>query len=186
MSQYQAEFRGIANYYRRAINLTSLGYLRWVMEMSLAKTLAAKLKISVPQVFKRYKTTIPTDQGSRKVLMVEEARPGYDPLVAYWGGISLARDTKAYLVDKLPPKLNGRTELEQRLRANVCELCGSTVQVQVHHVRALKDLRKKGRAKPPVWVEMMATRRRKTLVACAPCHADIHAGRPLKQNEQEV
>ena len=184
VSQYQAEFRGIANYYRRALNLTSLDYLRWVMELSLAKTLASKLKISAAQVFKRYKTTIETDKGPRKVLMVEEARQGQAPLVAYWGGISLARDTRATLVDKIPPILNGRTELVERLLANTCELCGSTVKVQVHHVRALKDLRKKGRAKPPAWMEVMAARRRKTLVACESCHADIHAGRPLKQNEQ--
>ena len=182
MSQYQAEFRGIANYYRRALNLTSLDHLRWVMELSLAKTLASKLKISVPQVFKRYKTTIQTDKGPRKVLMVDEARPGQDPLVAYWGGISLARDTRATLIDKHPPILNGRTELVERLLADTCELCGSTVKVQVHHVRALKDLRRKGRAKPPVWMEVMAARRRKTLVVCAPCHVDIHAGRPLEHS----
>ena len=184
VEQYQAEFRGVVNYYRRATNLGALSRLRWVMEMSLAKTLAAKLKISVPQVFRRYKTTIQTDNGPRKVLMVKVDEPGEKPLVTYWGGVSLARDNTATLVDKHPPILNSRTELEQRLRANVCELCGSTVKVQVHHVRALKDLRKKGRAKPPVWVEMMATRRRKTLVACASCHADIHAGRPLRQVEQ--
>ncbi len=184
VSQYQAEFRGIANYYRRALNLTSLDYLRWVMELSLAKTLASKLKISAAQVFKRYKTTIETDKDPRNVLMVEEARPGHAPLVAYWGGISLARDTRATLVDKIPPTLNGRTELVERLLANTCELCGSTVKVQVHHVRALKDLRKKGRAKPPAWMEVMAARRRKTLVVCAPCHVDIHTGRPLKQSAQ--
>ena len=184
VSQYQAEFRGIANYYRRALNLTSLDYLRWVMELSLAKTLASKLKISAARVFKRYKTTIQTDKGPRKVLMVEQARPGQDPLVAYWGGISLARDTRATLVDKVPPILNGRTELVERLLADTCELCGSTVKVQVHHVRALKDLRKKGRAKPPAWMEVMAARRRKTLVVCAPCHVDIHTGRPLKQSVQ--
>ena len=184
VEQYQAEFRGVVNYYRRAANLSALNHLRWVMEMSLAKTLANKLKISVPQVFKRYKTTIQTDQGPRKVLMVKVNEPGEEPLVTYWGGVSLARDNTATLTDKHPPIPNGRTEIEQRLRANVCELCGSTVKVQVHHVRALKDLRKKGRAKPPVWVEVMAARRRKTLVVCASCHADIHAGRPLKQSEQ--
>ena len=182
MSQYQAEFRGIANYYRRALNLTSLDHLRWVMELSLAKTLASKLKISVPQVFKRYQTTIQTDKGPRKVLMVDEARPGQDPLVAYWGGISLARDTRATLVDKHPPILNGRTELVERLLADTCELCGSAVKVQVHHVRALKDLRRKGRAKPPVWMEVTAARRRKTLVVWVPCHVDIHAGRPLEHS----
>ena len=184
VAQYQAEFRGAVNYYRRATNLGALSYLRWVMEMSLAKTLAAKLKISVPQVFKRYKTTIQTDKGPRTVLMVKVDEPGEKPPVTYWGGVSLARDNTATLIDKHPPILNGRTELEQRLRANVCELCGSTVKVQVHHVRAMKDLRQKGRAKPPVWVELMATRRRKTLVACASCHADIHAGRPLEQGKQ--
>ena len=182
VEQYQAEFRGAVNYYRRATNLGALSYLRWVMEMSLAKTLAAKLKISVPQVFKRYKTTIQTDKGPRTVLMVKVDEPGEKPQVTYWGGVSLARDNTATLIDK--QILNGRTELEQRLRANVCELCGSTVKVQVHHVRAMKDLRQKGRAKPPVWVELMATRRRKTLVACASCHADIHAGRPLEQGKQ--
>ena len=184
VEQYQAEFRGVVNYYRRATNLGALSHLRWAMETSLAKTLAAKLKISVSQVFKRYKTTTQTDKGPRKVLMVKVDKPGKKPQVTYWGGVSLARDNTATLIDTHPPILNGRTELEQRLRANVCELCGSTVKVQVHHVRAMKDLRKKGRARPPVWVELMARRRRKTLVACAPCHADIHAGRPLPQAAQ--
>ena len=184
VEQYQAEFRGVVNYYRRATNLGALNHLRWVMEMSLAKTLAGKLKISVAQVFKRYKTTIQTDNGPRKVLMVKVDEPGKKPQVTYWGGVSLARDNTATLIDTPVPILNGRTELVQRLLADTCELCGSTVKVQVHHVRAMKDLRRKGRAKPPVWVEMMATRRRKTLVACASCHADIHAGRPLKQSEQ--
>ena len=181
VEQYQAEFRGVVNYYRRATNLGALNHLRWVMEMSLAKTLASKLKISVPQVFRRYKTTIQTDNGPRKVLMVKVDEPGKKPLVTHWGGVSLARDNTATPIDKLPPILNGRTELVQRLLADTCELCGSTVKVQVHHVRAMKNLRKKGRAERPAWVEMMARRRRKTLVVCASCHADIHAGRPLKQ-----
>ena len=149
--------------------------------MSLAKTLAGKLRISVPQVFERYKTTIQTERGPRKVLMVKEAQPGKEPLVTYWGGVSLARDNTATLIDQHPSIINGRTELVQRLLADTCELCGSMVKVQVHHIRALKDLRKKGRAERPAWVVMMAQRRRKTLVVCAPCHADIHAGRPLRQ-----
>ncbi len=182
VEQYQREFRGVANYYRRALNLGALNHLKWVMEVSLAKTLAGKLKISVSQVFRRYKTTIQTKAGPRKVLLVKMEQTGEDPKVAYWGGVSLARDNTATLIDRTPPFINGRTELEQRVRANTCELCGSTVKVQVHHVRAMKDLRKNGRAERPVWVELMAQRRRKTLVACASCHADIHAGRPLRQS----
>ena len=184
MEQYQAEFRGVVNYYRRATNLGALNHLRWVMEMSLAKTLAGKLRISVSQVFKRYKTRVQTDNGLRKVLMVKVNQPGNRPLVAYWGGVLLARDNTATLIDKLPPILNGPTELVQRLLADTCELCGSTVKVQVHYIRSMKDLRRKGRAERPAWMVMMARRLRKTLIVCASCHADIHAGRPLKQSVQ--
>jgi len=61
-----------------------------------------------------------------------------------------------------------------------CELCGSQEGVQVHHVRSLKDLKRKGRAEKPGWVKQMASRQRKTLVVCQKCHTDIHAGRHSK------
>ena len=102
------------------------------------------------------------------------------PLVARWGGISLAWNIKAVINDA-PLRICGpRTEIERRLLANQCELCGSTENIQVHHVRALKDLQIKGRAEKPFWVQVMAARKRKTLVTCKKCHDDIHAGRPTK------
>lgn len=75
-----------------------------------------------------------------------------------------------------PPKIwNGRrSELVQRLLADTCELCGSREQVEVHHIRALKDLKLKGRKQPPEWAMRMASRCRKTLVVCRKCHEDIH------------
>jgi hypothetical protein len=73
------------------------------------------------------------------------------------------------------------SELVQRLLADVCELCGSTDRVEVHHVRALKDLNPKGRKHPPEWATRMASRRRKTLIVCRACHEDVHAGRPTRQ-----
>jgi hypothetical protein len=47
-------------------------------------------------------------------------------------------------------------------------------QIEVHHIRALKDLNPKGRKQPPEWVVRMASRRRKTLVVCRACHEGIH------------
>jgi hypothetical protein len=44
----------------------------------------------------------------------------------------------------------------------------------VHHIRALKDLDPQGGKHQSEWAVRMASRRRKTLVAC---HEDIHAGR---------
>jgi len=57
----------------------------------------------------------------------------------------------------------------QRLLADTCELCGSGNQVEVHHIRGLKDLNPRGRAHQPEWATRMAARRRKTLVVCRVC-----------------
>jgi hypothetical protein len=80
--------------------------------------------------------------------------------------------------DDQPPRVwNVGPELLQRFLADACELCGSRHAVEVHHIRALKDLRRRGRAEKPEWVKKMAARQRKTLVVCRRCHEDIHAGR---------
>jgi predicted HNH restriction endonuclease len=55
---------------------------------------------------------------------------------------------------------------------------GSKDQIEVHHVRALKDLQRKGQGPRPGWVRLMAARQRKTLVVCHKCHGDIQHGRP--------
>src|SRR5262249_54435281 len=95
ISQFQQEYRGVAEYYRLAYNLHRLTDLRWVMERSLTKTLAAKLGTSVNQVLDRYRTVVPTEQGPKTVLQVVVERAGCKkPLVTQWGGISLARRMK--------------------------------------------------------------------------------------------
>ncbi len=178
ITQFQQEFRGVAEYYQLAVNRYQLNRLKWVMERSLVSTLAHKLRITVAKVYDRYETTIQTPEGLRKVLQVTvERKEGKKPLVARWGGITLARKTTAILNDHPAPLWGDRSELETRLLADTCELCGSREQVEVHHIRALKDLQRKGQGQRPRWVQMMAARRRKTLITCQKCHNDIHAGR---------
>jgi hypothetical protein len=62
--------------------------------------------------------------------------------------------------------------------ADTCEICGSRHGVEVHHIRKLKDLRKRwqGRKEKPEWVSKMIAIRRKTLVVCQKHHHEIHAG----------
>jgi len=180
IAAYQLEYRGVVEYYRLAYNLRQLDRLKWVMERSLVATLAAKLRISAAQVWKRFKTTLETPNGRYRGLQVTVEREGKRPLVATWGGISLKRNIEAVLDDNQPKVWVTRTELEQRLLADACELCGSQEKVQVHHIRAMRDLRKYGRPPRPAWVELMAARHRKTLVLCHPCHMDVEYGRPKR------
>jgi hypothetical protein len=164
-------------YYRMAFNLHRINRLKWLMERSLTQTLALKERVSVRAIYRRYQARIETEKGQTSVLQVMVNRhAGQRPLVARWGGISLSRNNRAVLNDA-PLRIYGsRTELEQRLLANQCELCGSTGNIQVHHVRGLRDLHIKGRAEKPFWVQIMAARKRKTLVVCRSCHHAIHAG----------
>jgi group II intron reverse transcriptase/maturase len=179
LEQYQAEYRGIVEYYRLAYNLSKMGRLKHVMEVSLTKTMAHKLKISVRQVYKRFSQSLPTDEGPRKVLRHIVARKGKPPLVAQWGNISLKRSQRATVKEPIHFPWNDHVQLIDRLLADTCELCGSRENVEVHHINHMKTLRMKGRVVPPRWIIWMAARRRKTTVVCRACHNDIHRGRPL-------
>jgi hypothetical protein len=182
--RYQEEFRGIAEYYQLAYNRHRLGLLRWVMERSLTKTLGHKNKISVNRVWNRYRATWRTQAGPRRGLQVTVERgEGKRPLVARWGGVSLARrTTRVILKDDLPAIWRKRpAELINRLMAGQCELCQARAGVETHHIRRLKDLRTGNRADQPDWAKQMASRRRKTLIVCHDCHNEIHNGSPARQ-----
>jgi len=114
------------------------------MERSLAKTLAAKLKISVRKVYRRFGILIQTDRGPRRVIRVVVEREGRRPLLAQWGAVSLTRRMDAPLNNSPSRVWSHRSELLERLLADSCELCGSRQQVQVHHVRRLANVQRKG------------------------------------------
>ena len=178
VNKYQAEYRGIVQYYLLAQNVSHFGRLHWVMQESLAKTLANKHKTTCAKVFRRYKSTVDTEHGPRACLQVVVQRgDGKRPLVARFGGIPLKRQRQAVLVDQQPKRYGfERNELIRRLLADECELCGATTDIEVHHVRALRDLNVKGQRQKPQWTQFMAARRRKTIVVCRRCHLDAHGG----------
>jgi group II intron reverse transcriptase/maturase len=180
LATYQQEYRGIVNYYRLADNLRTFTQLKWVMEQSLTKTLAAKHKISVRKVYRNYHADLERDGQSYKGLQVTVPREGKEPLVATWGGIPLIWNINACIDDQIKRYGWNRSELEKRLLAQTCEQCGATratKRIEVHHIRGLKDLNKYTGREKPQWVEIMASRKRKTLVLCHTCHMDIHNGR---------
>jgi group II intron reverse transcriptase/maturase len=179
VSQYQAMYRGLVQYYLLAQDVFRLGKLRWVMETSLLKTLAGKHHSTVAKMARKFKATTETPMGRRTCFRVIVPRgEAKRPLVAQFGGIPLKRQETAILTDATPPMAFTRqNEVVKRLLAGGCELCGRRGDVQVHHVRKLADLTRPGRKDKPAWMRLMAMRRRKTLVVCRTCHVAIHAGR---------
>ena len=178
VQRFGAEYRGIVQYYLMAQNVSWLSKLHWIMQGSLLKTLAFKHKSSMNKIKKKYACEI-TDKTSGKTLkciQVIVERKDKKPLIAQFGGLSLTHKRKT-VIDDMPYKVwGGRTELLKRLLADTCELCGSTENIEVHHIRKLSDLDTKGKAEKPIWIQIMATRKRKTLVVCRNCHNKIHNG----------
>ncbi len=178
VATYQQEYRGIVQYYALAQNLCWFSRLHWIMEGSLLKTLACKHRSTMLKMKAKYQSeTVDKATGKTlKCLKVVVEREGKRPLTAQWGGISLTHQKHAVIED-IPYKVyGGRTELIKRLLADRCELCGSTKNIEVHHIRKLADLNVKGRKEKPAWVQIMAARKRKTLVVCHNCHVQIHNG----------
>ena len=178
VAKYQAEYRGIVQYYRMAYNLHTLHLLKRVMEESLVRTLARKYRTTCTKIYRRYGTRLQTAEGTYKVLQVTVKRqPPKKALTAHFGGVSLKSNKWASLNDQpTKPIWSGRSEVVERLLAQECELCGSDHQIEVHHVRKLADLNPKDGSELPEWKRRMAARQRKTLVVCRVCHEAIQYG----------
>ena len=182
---YQQRFRGVAEYYKFATDRNALRKLKYIMEVSLTKTLANKFKSTVGRMYQNYGGKRTVQEYTYKVLVVEVPTKNGTRYI-YWGGIPLkVIKTGTEVLDDNNGRRNvtfsSRTDLVQRLQANECEICGSQENCEVHHVRKLADLkdRWRGRKEKPAWVTTMIAMQRKTLVVCAKCHVAIHTGKPL-------
>lgn len=185
---FQKRFVGLAEYYKYAVDRSKLNKLQYIMTIALVKTLASKFKINTQQVYQKYRDKVLID--NREYTTLQVAVPTSKGTVSIrWGGVSLKvvhvghetiDDTMGF------PREYAKTDLIQRLQANTCELCGSTNNIEVHHVRKLQNLKLRwaGKKNKPKWVIKMIALRRKTLVVCAKCHDDIHAGRPTPSKRE--
>jgi group II intron reverse transcriptase/maturase len=182
--RYQGEYRGLVQYYGLAQNLAQLGYVKWTMETSLLKTLASKNQTSTTKESKRLQATIQTPDGPRRCLQLIIQREKKKPLVATFGGLSLKRRKNPVIKDRvILPYVRMRSEIVERLLNDTCEVCGGKANIQMHHVRHLRDLNKKGKKEMPLWMKIMISRKRKSIPLCKGCHDDVHSNRPKSKRQ---
>lgn len=165
VSVYNAELRGICNYYGMASNFCKLHYFSYLMEYSCLKTLASKHKTSLSKIIDKF------NDGTGKWGVPYETKPGnqrrYFANYADYKGKGSATD---YISNAAIVYGYAVNTLENRLKAKVCELCGTTESdhYEVHHINKLKNLKGKER-----WEIAMIAKHRKTLVVCRDCHRSI-------------
>ena len=165
VSVYNAELRGICNYYGMASNFCKLHYFAYLMEYSCLKTLASKHKTSLSKIINKF------NDGTGKWGVPYETKLGskrrYFANYADCKGKGSAMDCISNAAVVYGYAVN---TLENRLKAKVCELCGTTESdhYEVHHINKLKNLKGKER-----WEIAMIAKHRKTLVVCRDCHRSI-------------
>ena len=150
LGTYQAEYRGLYQYYQLADNVCWLNWLHWDMQQSLLHTLAAKYRKSKQAMVHRYHALIETPDGIRRCLQVtKERKGGKKPLIATFGGIPLKHKKQAILIDRLPiPIRYEQKEVIRRLIASKCERCLiKNANCVVQHVRKLADLERMGKGR---------------------------------------
>ena len=109
--------------------------LKWTMETSMLKTLANKHKSTVTKMAAKYRTRVTTPDGALTCFQAAvEREAGKKPLVAQCGGFAIRRRKDAVVDQRPPTSYTKGSELLKRLQADACELCGSTIRVEVHHL----------------------------------------------------
>jgi len=146
--------------------MDKLARLWWV---SLLKTLASKHKMSVQKAANRLKrddgyALVVKGEKKTRIIRIFRLKDLKQPLPTN-PEIDTSPNTFALTLS--------RSELIKRLNAKKCEYCETTQgPFEVHHIRKLKDVAH-GKT---LWQQLMAARRRKTLILCLQCHHQLHAG----------
>lgn len=167
LARYNAEVRGLYNYYSIANDSFKIGRFANVMKYSMYKTFACKYKTNVHEIKRRYFV-------NDLFTVAYDTKSGRKTTTFYKDGFKRKeKATKFDNVSELPQfsKYAKTNTLKQRVERHTCELCHKDCRnLEIHQVKKLKDL--KGDAE---WVLLMRKRRRKTLVVCPECHSLIHS-----------
>ena len=173
LTKYNAEVRGLYNYYAIASDSFKIGKFANVMKYSMYKTFACKYKTNVHEIKRRYCV-------GDLFTVAYDTKAGRKTTTFYRDGFKRKEmATKFDNVSELPQysKFVKVNTLKQRVERHTCELCNKDCRnLEIHQVKKLKDL--KGNAE---WILLMRKRRRKTLVVCPECHQLIHSKTPQKE-----
>lgn len=161
--------RGYLNYYSFAHNMGKFApYIYYIIRDTLARTIAHKMNLgNRAKVFKKYGNNISIydmekrDKNNRPILLAEVFKPSYKLNVWDFKTTYIDVNIKTLYVDYV-----SKASLDKL----VCLICESKIQVEMHHIRMMKDLKPiKGTLD-----YLMARANRKQIPLCRSCHMKYH------------
>jgi group II intron reverse transcriptase/maturase len=166
VESYKAIERGIINYYSMANNYGRLAArVHYSLKYSCALTISSKMKLKTMRgAFKRYGKNLEIKDGEKSISY---------PNISYKRPRKLiTRPNNNFSFEKYFESLVYRHKRHVGNLTGSCIVCGSPDNIEIHHIRALKDISKKND-----WLSMtMAKFSRKQVPVCKSCHIKIHNG----------
>jgi group II intron reverse transcriptase/maturase len=168
---YNSVIRGLYNYYNFVGNMRNLAQVCWLLEESCCLTLARKFKLkTMAATYRKFgkglgclvtlkngkqkKVTLWSPTDFKKQNIQDGNNPNVEPLKgldAVWN----AKFTKSNL-------------------HKACIICGKTDDVEMHHIRKIRDL-KKPTSKLDFFSRQMAAINRKQIPLCKDHHTRLHS-----------
>ena len=167
IAHYKNLERGILTYYSYSSNYGRLAArIHYILKYSCALTIANKMKLkTLRRVFKKYGKDLIIKDESNKVVQNYPTCSYKKPKKKL--NIDKKREVD-FLIDDLANRIaRGRTDLK-----GPCKLCGSEINIEIHHIKHLKK-----RNKNSDWLtRIMRQMNRKQIPVCQECHQNIHKG----------
>ena len=124
---------GLLNYYRFADNFASMSRIQYILHLSLAKTLAHKLRVPVKQLYCEH---------GRNLEFSWKDSEGKERKTFFKTNSDWTRNPIAFLTGRdYPDPLEMHVRFRTRsLLGHSCIICKATDGVQMHHVRHIRKV----------------------------------------------
>jgi len=169
IAYYNSVMRGLFNYYDFVANKPNLSNVIWLLTESCALTLARKCKLrTLNKVFGKFGKDLGYDiiQSNGKKKRISIFRPD---------NMKKVNIISTSYINTEPLKALDKVWNAKFTKSNLfkeCVLCGAKQEVEMHHVKKIRELRKK--PKLDFFTRQMAAINRKQIPLCRDHHIRLH------------
>lgn len=162
---YNSRIKGLAAYYAFAANYNSLRSIVMTLQFSCALTLALKYKLRTKRtVFSKYGRFLKDPETGIKLYIPSDFKTRH----------TFAKGSKIDIDKAL--KISWAHKVTKSVLHAKCAICNTQANVEMHHIRKVKDVRHKIRTGNSTYQEWVGTYNRKQVPLCGYHHDLLHAG----------
>jgi group II intron reverse transcriptase/maturase len=179
---YNSKVRGILQYYSCANNRSSLWSIVWMLQASCALTLARKYKLganrSIGAAMKKFGPLLEyVEKNDKEIKVTRFFKP--ESLAILPEKQRFNSNAESNIDSLIRKSWLGRLTLSQLNDA--CVICGSHENVEIHHIRSVKNVRAKYQTNELTFAEWKGAFLRKSMPLCKTHHVALHHGKLTSQ-----